>query len=54
MTQEEFQGILRTSLAAVGGIVATKGWISAETWTMIAGALIPVGVAIWSYFSKKK
>ncbi len=50
-----WMGILRSLLSAIGGIVATLGFMSTEdvtAWSNIvitaAGALMPVGVAIWS------
>lgn len=52
---ETWMGILRSLLAAIGGALVVFGVLSDEqvaTWTNIvltaAGALIPVGVAVWS------
>lgn len=50
-----WMGILRSLLSAIGGIIATLGFMSSDdvaTWSNIvitaAGALTPVGVAVWS------
>ena len=50
LTNEQLAGIVRAILAALGGGAA----FSADMLTQIAGALVTLGVAIWSYYSNKK
>lgn len=53
MTGEQAWGILRTILAAAGGVAVGKGWISNEVLTAILGGLGTIFVGIWSVKSKK-
>lgn len=53
MTGEQIGGIVRAVLATIGGILATKGYLDASTWTVIAGAVATIATAIWSYKSNK-
>ena len=53
MTGEQVWGIVRTILAAVGGLAVGKGWISNDLLTAILGGGGTIFVAIWSVFSKK-
>ena len=50
LTNEQLSGIVRAILAALGGGAA----FSADMLTQIAGALVTIGVALWSIRSKKK
>lgn len=54
MTGEQVWGIVRTILAAVGGLAVGKGWISNDMLTAILGGGGTIFVAIWSVFSKKQ
>lgn len=54
MTKEEFGGVVRTVVAALGGLAVGRGWIDADTMTALAGAAATIGVAIWSIVSKRK
>lgn len=49
-TTDQLNGIVRAVLAAAGGAAV----FSADTLTAVAGALVTLGVAIWSVVSKKK
>jgi hypothetical protein len=50
LTPEQLTGIVRAVLAAAGGGAV----FSADLLTQVAGALVTLGVAIWSVWSKKK
>ena len=54
MDGEQIWGIVRTVLAAIGGVAVGKGWIDADLLTSILGGLGTVFVGIWSYVAKKK
>jgi hypothetical protein len=49
-TNEQMAGIVRAILAALGGGAA----FSADVLTQVAGAIVTIGVALWSIRSKKK
>lgn len=53
MTAEQFWGILRTILAALGGWIAAKGWVDDATVQAVIGALGTIFVAVWSVVAKK-
>jgi hypothetical protein len=50
LTNEQLAGIVRAVLAAAGGGAV----FSADMLTQIAGALVTIGVALWSIRAKKK
>lgn len=50
---EQLLGILRAILAAGGGFLIGKGWVSAETWAWIGGGVLTVGPAIWSWITNR-
>ena len=54
MTKAEIYGVVRTLLAAIGGIVVGKGWIDSETAVALAGAGATIVAAVWSVASKKQ
>lgn len=54
MTAEQFAGICRAIVAAVGGYLVGKGFADAETVAALAGAAATIGAAVWSVLSKKK
>lgn len=54
MTAEQFAGICRAIVAAVGGYLVGKGITDAETVATFAGLAATVGAAIWSVLAKKK
>ena len=53
MTVDQFGGIVRAIVAAVGGYFVGKGMIDASTVTAIAGAAVTVATAVWSVWIKK-
>jgi hypothetical protein len=53
VTSDQITGILRAILAAVGGFILAKGWISAEMWNWIVGGLLTIAPAVWSWFSNR-
>ena len=54
MTAEQFAGICRAIVAAVGGYLVGKGFADAETVAALAGAAATIGAAVWSVLAKKK
>lgn len=53
MTKNEVQGVVRTVLAAIGGVFVGKGYIDSETAVSLAGALATIAAAVWSVRSKR-
>ena len=53
MTADQFAGIVRAIVAAVGGYLVGKGFADAETVATLAGVAATAGAAIWSYLSKR-
>lgn len=53
MTGDQVGGILRAILAAAGGWAVGKGYIDNATATAIAGGVVTIGVAVWSYVTNK-
>jgi len=54
MNAEQFAGIVRAIVAAVGGYLVGKGLADAETVAAVSGAVATIAVAVWSVLSKKK
>ncbi len=54
MNKTEVYGVVRTVLAAVGGVLVGKGYIDSETAMSLAGAAATIAAAIWSVKSKRK
>ena len=54
MTADQFAGIVRAIVAAIGGYLVGKGLVDAETVATLAGVAATAGAAIWSYLSKKQ
>ena len=53
MKKDQFEGIVRTVLAAGGGYFVGKGLIDNQTMMAVSGALATLATAGWSYWSKK-
>lgn len=49
MTSDQITGIIRAVLAAIGGFILAKGWVSAETWAWIVGGVVTIAPVIWSW-----
>jgi hypothetical protein len=54
MTASEVGGIARALASALGGYLVGRGYIDGETATALAGAAVPVVVAVWSVWAKRK
>lgn len=54
MTADQFGGVVRAVIAALGGYLVGKGLTDAATVTAVAGAAATIAAAIWSVVSKKK
>lgn len=56
-TKAKLGGLLRTMLAFVGGLAISKKWIDQEQLNTVIevaiGVVLPVGVAVWSWWQKK-
>ena len=53
MSAAEIGGIVRTILAAAGGIAVGKGWVDNETMLGMVGAIVTLGTGIWSIVQKR-
>lgn len=53
MTQDQFGGIVRAILAAIGGYLVGKGVVDAETATTITGAIATIAVTAWSVWTNR-
>ena len=53
MNKNEIYGVVRTILAAVGGVFVGKGYIDSETAVAVAGAIATITAAAWSVKSKR-
>ena len=54
MTADQFAGLVRAIVAALGGYLVAKGLVDAETVATLAGVAATAGAAIWSFLSKKR
>lgn len=54
MTSEQFAGIFRALLAAGAGFAISRGIVDEATATAVTGGAVTIGVALWSFLSKKK
>lgn len=54
MTKNEVYGVVRTVVAALGGVAVGKGYLDSETAVALAGAVATLAAAIWSVRSKRK
>lgn len=53
MNKNEVYGVVRTILAAAGGVLVGKGYIDSETAVALAGAIATIAAAAWSVKSKR-
>lgn len=53
MSKEQVFGIVRTVAAAGFGFLAGKGYLDGASVEALAGAVATIGVAVWSYSSKR-
>jgi RsiW-degrading membrane proteinase PrsW (M82 family) len=54
MNKEQFYGIARAVLAAVGGYFVGRGMLDHAAAETIVGAVATLATAIWSVWSKKE
>ncbi len=54
MKPEEFGGIVRALVSALGGYLVGQGLVDSETAMTIGGAVTTLVVAFWSIYSKRK
>ena len=54
MTAEQFAGLVRAIVAAVGGYLVGQGMLDGATAETIAGAAATLVTAVWSVWAKKK
>ncbi len=52
MDQAKILGVIRTILAAGIGYFAAKGTLNVEAVEPLVGAILTIGVAIWSVLAK--
>jgi hypothetical protein len=53
MNNDQLTGIIRAILAAGGGLLVQRGYVSDQTMTTIIGALITLGAAAWSVHNNR-
>jgi hypothetical protein len=53
MTSDQITSIIRAIMAALGGFILAKGWVSAETWAWIVGGAATIVPAVWGWFSNR-
>lgn len=51
MNQSQFTSFLKTLIGFAAGFISAKGWVSADTATAIAGALMAFVPLAWGWFS---
>ncbi len=54
MTPQAIQALIRRILRAVGVMLATRGIVVDETWTLVSGAIVTIAVEAWSLWEKSK
>ncbi len=53
MNSDQITGILRAAIAAGGGVVVGKGWLSGDMYSWLAGGAMTIGPAVWSWFTNR-
>lgn len=53
MTSDQILGVLRAILAAVGGFILAKGWITTEMWNWIVGGILSLAPVVWSFIANR-
>lgn len=54
MTSDQFQGIARHVVSAVGGILLTLGTVNPDTVTQASGAVMALAALVWSLWEKTR
>lgn len=52
MTSEQFGGVLRAVLTFLAGFLPAT-FLNGETVAVIVGAIVTIGVALWSYYTNR-
>jgi hypothetical protein len=50
MNYEPYKNVALVLLGSVGGYFVNRGWITAEQWTSIAGAIVSIGTVLWAIY----
>lgn len=53
MTIDQITGVIRAILAALGGFILAKGWISVEYWNWLVGGVISIIPVIWTLINNR-
>lgn len=53
MTPDQFGGIVRALVAALGGYLVGQGIVDANTAATIGGAVATIAVAVWSAYTNR-
>lgn len=53
MTVDQITGVVRAILAALGGFILAKGWVSAETWSWIVGGVATIIPVVWTFVANR-
>ena len=53
MSQEQFGGIVRALVSALGGYLVGQGLVDANTAATVGGAVATIAVAVWSVWAKR-
>jgi hypothetical protein len=53
MSRAEVEGLIRTFLAFVGGVLASYGLVDETLWATISGGLLTAAIAVWSAIQKR-
>ena len=54
MNQQAIQALIRRILRAVGVMLATRGVVSDEAWSLLSGAILTIAMETWSFYVKVK
>lgn len=53
MTQDQFGGLVRAIVAALGGYVTGKGLADEATVLAVGGAVVTAAIALWSWWTNR-
>jgi hypothetical protein len=54
INKSQFLSLIRNAISFVGGIAVGKGWITADTFTFIAGGAATLTNVLWGFLSHTK
>lgn len=52
-TKDQWGGLVRAVLTAVGTILAGNGWVTDGTWQMVSGVVLALFAAGWSWYTNR-